>query len=163
MRNYNTARLGCLLSFFLITSSTVAQPTAVLTNQLDSLFAAYFPPGEPGGAVLLVKNNKVVYKKGFGVADINSKEAITPKTLFNTGSISKTFVAYGILQLAAQNKLSLDDDLYKYFPEFKNTAIAKKVKLYHLLTHTSGLPDSRKVKEEHEFYLAAKDKRTSHP
>lgn len=130
---------------------------------LDSLFQSYFKPGEPGGAVLLVKNNNVIYQQGFGIADINTKEPITTKTLFNIGSISKTFVAYGILNLAREGKLSLDDGLYKYFPDFKNAAIAKKVKLYHLLTHTSGIPDSRKVNEEREFYLTAKDEENFAP
>lgn len=125
--------------------------------QFDSLFQSYFKPDEPGGAVLLVKNGEVIYKKGFGIADINTQEPVTTQTLFNTGSISKTFVAYGILKLASEGKLSLTDDLYKYFPDFKNKAIAKKVKLYHLLTHTSGIPDSRQVQNNHDFYLTAKD------
>ena len=123
----------------------------------DSLFQSYFKSGEPGGAVLIVKNNIVIYEKGFGIADIHTKEAITPQTLFNVGSISKTFVAYGILSLAKENKLALDDELYKYFPDFKNKTIAKKVKLYNLLTHTSGIPDNRPIEEQHDFYLTAKD------
>lgn len=134
-----------------------AQKSALMQSSIDSVFSSFFKPGEPGGAVLLVKDGDLIYKKGFGITDINTKEPITTKTLFNVGSISKTFVAYGILKLAAEGKLSLEDDLYKYFPDFKDPAIAKKIKLYHLLTHTSGLPDSRKVKQEHEFYLTAKD------
>jgi CubicO group peptidase (beta-lactamase class C family) len=140
-----------------VPAGLAAQQTQQMTKSLDSLFQTYFKPGEPGGAVLLVKDNKVIYQQGFGIADINTKEPITTKTLFNIGSISKTFVTYGILNLAREGKLSLEDDLYKYFPDFKNPAIAKKVKLYHLLTHTSGIPDSRRVDEEREFYLTAKD------
>src|SRR6185503_18132229 len=108
-------------TYFLLLLSTGfvhAQPAKQITMSLDSLFDSYFKPAEPGGAVLLVKDNKVIYKKGFGVADISTKEAITTRTLFNVGSISKTFVAYGILKLASKGKLSLDDDLYKYFPDF---------------------------------------------
>jgi CubicO group peptidase (beta-lactamase class C family) len=124
---------------------------------LDSFFQTIFKSDEPGAAVLIAKDGKIIYKNGFGIADVKTKEPVTTKTLFNLGSITKTFVAYGILKLASENKLSLDDDLYKYFPDFKNAAIAKQVRLYHLLTHTSGLPDSRRVKEEHDFYLIAKD------
>ena len=152
--------------FFILLCITIkgtAQSTAMSDKLLDSVFESFFKPGEPGGAVLLVKDNKIVYQRGFGIADIVSKESITIKTLFNIGSISKTFVAYGILKLARQNKLSLDDDLYNYFPDFKNTGIAKKVKLYHLLTHTSGLPDSRLVNKEHDFYLTAKDEENFAP
>lgn len=126
-------------------------------QSIDSLFNSYFQPDEPGGAVLIVKQGEVIYEKGFGIADIATKEKITTKTLFNIGSISKTFVAYGILDLAKKNKLSLEDDLLEYFPDFQNKDIARKVKLFHLLTHTSGIPDNRNVDENREFYLTAKD------
>lgn len=131
---------------------------AVSTQQpFDAIFDSVFKPNEPGGAVLIAKDGKIIYEKGFGVADINSKTPIDSKTLFNIGSISKTFVAYGILQLAKENRLALDDDIYKYFPDFKDSSIAKKVKLYHLLTHSSGLPDIRNVSGDSIFYLTAKD------
>lgn len=152
----------CWLGVFLCFKIS-AQSNHMLTSGLDSLFHSFFKPGEPGGAVLLVKDGKVIYQNGFGVADISTSENISTKTLFNIGSISKTFVAYGILKLASENKLSLNDDLYKYFPDFKNPAIAHKIKLYHLLTHTSGIPDSRKVEAEKEFYLTAKDEENFAP
>lgn len=152
-----------LFVFCMIAITANAQTNQSLRFRLDSIFTTYFKVTEPGGAVLIAHNNKVVYQKGFGIADIQTKEPITTKTLFNIGSISKTFVAYGVLQLAKENKLSLDDDLYKYFPDFKVPSIAKKVKIHHLLTHTSGLPDSRKVKEKHNFYLTAKDEENFSP
>jgi CubicO group peptidase (beta-lactamase class C family) len=127
------------------------------TPELDKLFSDYFAEGQPGGAVLVVKDGEIIYKQAFGVEDITTKKQITTKTLFNIGSITKPIVSYGILRLAKDGKLALEDDLYKYFPQFKDTAIAKKVKLFHLMTHTSGLPDLRKVQEDHDFYLIAKD------
>lgn len=143
-----------LLAIILFSCSGEKEPVA---KKLDAVFDSAFRAAEPGGAVLIAKDGKIIYEKGFGVADINTKEPITGKTLFNIGSISKTFVAFGILQLAKENKLSLQDDIDKYFPDFKNRVIAKKVKIYHLLTHTSGLPDIRRVKEDSVFYLTAKD------
>ena len=104
-----------------------AQPDKQIAMRFDSLFQSYFKPNEPGGAVLIVKEGKVISQKGFGIADISTKEPITTKTLFNVGSISKTFVAYGILKLAKEGKLSLEDNIYQYFPDFKNETIAKKV------------------------------------
>ncbi|MBS1760411.1 MAG: beta-lactamase family protein [Bacteroidetes bacterium] len=136
---------------------SAAQKNKKRSMQLDSLFQSYFAENEPGGSVLLVKNGKVIYKNAFGLEDMKTKKPITEQTIFNLGSISKTFVAYGILKLASENKLSLTDDIYKYFPDFKNKNIAKQIKIYHLLTHTSGLPDSRKIDEEFDFYLTAKD------
>ena len=127
------------------------------SSDFDKIFDSVFKANEPGGAVLIAKNGKVIYEKGFGIEDLQTKKPISSHTLFNVGSISKTFVAFGILQLAKENKLSLDDDIAKYFPDFKNSSIAKKVKIHHLLTHTSGLPDIRKVSENSVFYLTAKD------
>ncbi|HLG41237.1 MAG TPA: serine hydrolase domain-containing protein [Chitinophagaceae bacterium] len=142
---------------------TTAQLNKATTMAFHSIFQTFFKPDEPGGAALVVRDNKIIYLDGFGIADINTKSPINTKTLFNVGSISKTFVACGILKLAEEGNLSLADDLYKYFPDFKNAAIAKKIKLYHLLTHTSGIPDSRPVKEQHEFYLTAKDEENFAP
>ncbi len=152
--------LACSLFFFVIAK---AQSQTMLTQQLDSLFSSYFKNDEPGASVLLVKDNNIIWKNSYGLADMNTKEKITTSTLFNVGSISKTVVAYGILKLAADNKLSLEDDLYKYFPDFKSKDIAQKVKLYHLLTHTSGIPDSRKVRDEKEFYITAMDEENFAP
>ncbi|MCW3117321.1 MAG: class beta-lactamase-related serine hydrolase [Chitinophagaceae bacterium] len=145
-------------SFLLFLSLlAAAQPSPSVLKSLDSLFAATFKPGEPGGSVLIAKAGHVIYKKGFGVEDIQTKKPITTESLFNTGSISKTFVAFAILRLADEGKLSLTDNLYKYFPDFHNIAIAKKIRIYNLLTHTSGLPDNRKIVEDSVFYLTAKD------
>ncbi|HMR91440.1 MAG TPA: serine hydrolase domain-containing protein [Chitinophagaceae bacterium] len=153
-----TSRRGYLALLFIFTiMEATAQLPAPVNDSLDSIFTSYFKEGQPGGAVLIAIDGRVVYKKAWGVEDIETKKPITSQTSFNLGSISKTVVAYAILQLAQQNKLSLQDDLLKFFPEFKNRDIARKVKIFHLLTHTSGLPDSRRVQEEHDFYLTAKD------
>jgi CubicO group peptidase (beta-lactamase class C family) len=128
-----------------------------LSEKIDSLLTQEFNVGGPGGAVLLMKNDSIIFSNGYGLANLNTKEKITTKTLFNLGSISKTFVANGILLLQQQGKLSLEDSLIKYFPGFKNKDIAKKVKIKHLLTHTSGLPDNREVAKDTVFYLTAKD------
>jgi CubicO group peptidase (beta-lactamase class C family) len=127
------------------------------SSDLDKIFDSVFKATEPGGAVLIAKDGKIIYEKGFGVEDITTKKAIDNNTLFNVGSISKTFVAFGILQLAKENKLSIDDAIYKYFPDFKDSSIAKKIKIHHLLTHSSGLPDIRNVQGDSVFYLSAKD------
>ena len=128
-----------------------------LPERMDSLFNSFLKAGEPGGAVLIAKNNKIIFSKGYGVADINTKEAITTHTSFNLGSISKTFVSNAILILQQREQLSVDDDLEKYFPDFKNKDIAQKVQIKHLLSHVSGLPDCREVSKNTTFYLTADD------
>lgn len=134
-----------------------------ITASLDSLFSVTIPSDEPGGSVLIMKDGEVIYNKAFGIADLETKTAITSKTLFNVGSISKTFVSNAILILQSQGKLSVEDAMDKYFPGFKNKEIATRVKIKHLLAHTSGLPDNRQTKSDSVFYLTAKDAENWHP
>lgn len=128
-----------------------------MLSGLDSLLTAEFRADEPGGAVLVMKGDSVIYQKCIGLADMATREKITPNTLFNLGSISKTFVANAILILREEGMLSLSDPMSKYFTEFKSREIAEAVTVTHLLTHTSGLPDNRPVSENREFFLTAKD------
>src|SRR5882762_9898540 len=91
-----------------------------LPGQIDELFAQEFKVDEPGAAVLVLMDGDTVFKKGYGIADMNTKEKITPSTLFNVGSITKTFVSNTMLSLAAEGRLTVIDSLYQYFPKFKN-------------------------------------------
>ncbi|GAA4274691.1 serine hydrolase domain-containing protein [Aquimarina gracilis] len=128
-----------------------------LATELDALFSKKFKENEPGAAVLLIQGENKLFEQGYGIADLKTKEKITANTVFNTGSISKTFVANGILILQEKGLLSVEDSIYKYFPDFNNIEIAKKVKIKHMLSHTSGLPDLRDVRNNIEFYITAKD------
>ncbi len=150
------------LLLFLI-SCTVKDAKQEFRNKLDTFFSNQFPPDGPGGAVLVLKDTTIIFSKALGVSDINTKQPITTSTLFNVGSISKTFVANAILILQEQGKLSVEDSLWKYFPSFKNKIIALKVKIKHLLTHTSGLPDNRLITKDSVFYLTANDEQNWFP
>jgi CubicO group peptidase (beta-lactamase class C family) len=135
------------------------QPTVpvVDTSELDAFFRARFPADEPGIAVLIAKRGETVFSAGYGLADLETREPITTRTLFNVGSLSKTFVANAILILQERGKLSVDDTVATYFPGFTHPELGAKVTLRHLLTHTSGLPDNRRVDENPDFYLTARD------
>lgn len=151
-------RTTLLLSFCLLAvSCSTLQTGKTMFTSLDSLLAAEFATGEPGGAVLVMKGDSIAYLKCFGLADMETREEITPATLFNLGSISKTVVANGILILQEEGKLSVSDPMSRYFPGFKIREIADRVTVMHLLTHTSGLPDNRPVSENREFFITAKD------
>lgn len=154
--------LVILFAVALLSSCGPAQQTDRFA-QIDSLLSATIPTEEPGGAFLIMKNDSIVYKSAYGVADMDSKEKITTKTLFNLGSISKTFVADAILKLESEGKLSVEDDMNKYFPDFKNKEIGARIKIKHLLTHSSGLPDNRQTKRDSVFYLTAKDAENWYP
>jgi CubicO group peptidase (beta-lactamase class C family) len=129
-----------------------------LASDLDAKLSAVYKSDEPGVAVLVAKlDGTVLFKKGYGLADIETKEPFTTKTVSNTGSISKTFVAYGVLKLVEQGKVSLSDTLDEYFPDFEHPEVAKAVRIEHMLSHTSGLPDIRNVQQNREHFLTAKD------
>lgn len=134
-----------------------ATKTDARKEALEDYFRKAFPADEPGGAVLILSGDSVVFSGAWGLADLRTREPVTTKTLFNLGSVSKTFVANGILRLRDEGKLSLNDSLVKYFPGFTNPDIGSRVRIRHLLTHTSGLPDIRFPYEDSVFYLTAKD------
>jgi len=153
------SKLSMLLCFIIAINICFAQTNEqTFSTQLDQYLQTNFKPGEPGIAVLVGRpNQKIIFSKGYGLADIQTKQPITTQTLFNLGSVSKTFVGLGILKLQEEGKLSIEDPLEKYFPDFRNKDIAHKVKIKHLLSHTSGLPDNRPVTRDSVFFLTAKD------
>ena len=133
------------------------QVTITFAERIDSLLDKELITDGPGGVVMVMKGDCVAYAKSYGLADLKTQAPITTKTLFNLGSVTKTVVANAILLLQQQGKLSVEDSLYQYFPDLRNKTIAQKIKIKHLLTHTSGLPDNRKVNNDTVFYLTAKD------
>jgi CubicO group peptidase (beta-lactamase class C family) len=134
-----------------------------LALELDSLLAKEFSADEPGGSVLVKKGHVTVFLRNYGLADLETREKITGNTLFNLCSVSKTFVSNGILILKENGKLSLEDSISMYFDDFKNRNIAEKVRINHMLSHTSGLPDNRDVENNFEFFLSAKDEENFAP
>ena len=154
---------SCLITLAFASCSPKRGENQNVATELDNFFSQMFRSDAPGGAVLIMMHDTIIFSKGYGLADMKSREPITSKTLFNLGSISKTFVANGILLLAEQGKLTLEDNLLKYFPEFRDKSIAQRVTIKHLLTHTSGLPDIRDVARDTVFYLTAKDSANWYP
>jgi CubicO group peptidase (beta-lactamase class C family) len=108
-------------------------------QQVDALFAKWNKADTPGAAVEVVRDGKVLLRKGYGMADLERGVPITPSSVFNIGSTSKQFTAFSILLLAEEGKLSLDDDVRKYVPELHD--FGKTITLRHLMQHTSGLRD----------------------
>lgn len=108
-------------------------------DSIDVLCQKIIDPNGPAVAVLLMKDGKVSYKKTFGYENIERKRKATGSTQFNIASVSKSFVAAAILQLAERGKLSLTDTIGKYL---KGYAIGGKVTIHQLLSHTSGISDT---------------------
>src|SRR5512133_2826259 len=152
-----------LLTICLLLTACAIRNDKETLKELDTMLSGEFKQDQPGGSVLVMKGNRTVFSGNYGLADLETKEKITENTLFNLGSVSKTFVSNGILILNEQGLLSLEDSLSQYFDDFKNSEIAGKVKIKHLLSHTSGLPDIRNVSDNFDFFLSAKDEENFAP
>ena len=105
-------------------------------------------PGQPGGAVLVLKNDQILFEKGFGLATIDPPSPVTPATRFCIASVSKQFAAVATLKLAEAGKLSLEDPVSDYFPQFR-ADFFRRITLAHLMSHTSGIPDVRPRTDSH--------------
>ena len=109
-----------------------------IDKQIDQLFSKY-NSSTSGVAVAVVKDGKIIFKKGYGTANLEYDVPVTTKTVFNIASVSKQFTAFAIYLLEKQGKLSLEDDVRKYIAEVPD--FGKTVRIKHLLAHTSGIKD----------------------
>jgi CubicO group peptidase (beta-lactamase class C family) len=110
------------------------------TARVDKLFAAWDTHDSPGCAVGVSHNGAVVYEHGYGMANLELGVPITSETVFNLASITKAFTAMSMLLAAEQGKLSLDDEVQKFIPDWQDRD--DHIKVRHLLTHTSGMRDA---------------------
>src|SRR2546427_7668602 len=135
-RTYLNALALVVFGAFLFPAPAFTQDKATKIDQLISLFNQY---GQFNGAALVADNGKVIYKKGFGLANMEWNIPNTPETKFRLGSITKQFTATLILQLVEQGKIKLDGKLIDYLPNYRQDTGAK-VTIHNLLSHTSGIP-----------------------
>ncbi len=96
----------------------------------------------PGLAVAVARDGAEVYAEGFGTREIGAEAPVTPDTVFGVASVTKSFTALAIMQLHEAGRLSVDDPVTRYLPEFRtpDPAATQAITLHHFLTHTSGLP-----------------------
>ena len=109
-------------------------------EKIDELIGKYAEYGKFNGSVLVADQGKVIYKKGFGMANMEWDIPNAPNTKHRLGSITKQFTAMLILQLAAEGKLDLQAPITKYVPDYPKET-GDKITTHHLLTHTSGIPN----------------------
>jgi len=117
----------------------------------DKLFSRFTVHGSPGCALGVLQDGKVRYTKGYGMANLEHQISIeADRTVFDIGSASKQFTAAAILMLIEEGKLSLDDDIRKFFPDL-NVRIPQ-IRVKHLLVHTSGLRDYAALMDLQGFF-----------
>ena len=131
--------LASLLPLLLPAVSLTQSSGNDLTAQVDKIFAQFDKPNSPGCALAVIKDSQIIYKRGYGMADLDHEIPIKPETPFHVASLSKQFTAFSILLLAQQGKLSLDDKVQKHITELRE--FDQPITLRHLLHHTSGLRD----------------------
>jgi CubicO group peptidase (beta-lactamase class C family) len=133
----------CILLCVLLTcrarSSFSQSIPAETAKKIDSLFKQWDNKKSPGCAIGIVRNDSLIYAKGYGMANLEYSVPLTTQTVCEMGSVSKQFTAYTIMLLASQGKLSLDDDIHKYLPWMPY--YEHKIAIKNLLYHTSGIRD----------------------
>jgi CubicO group peptidase (beta-lactamase class C family) len=140
-----TLFIGCTFTLLFFIDCTLAAPNqsiltaASLPAQIDRLLAKYYQMNEPGAAVIVIKNESVVFRKAYGMADLQLSVRLQPEMVFKLGSTTKQFTAVAIMLLVEQGKLALDDPLTKFLPDFPFPG--NRITIRQLLTHTSGLDD----------------------
>ncbi|HZQ47860.1 MAG TPA: serine hydrolase domain-containing protein, partial [Verrucomicrobiae bacterium] len=106
---------------------------------IDTLFHDCNRPDVPGASVMVIKDGKVLLAKSYGLADLENKVPSAPDVNYRLASVTKQFTAMAIMMLADAGKMSFDDSITRFFPEFP--AYGKPITVRHLLNHTSGLID----------------------
>ena len=137
----------CFRIFYLIAAITVTRAEAAgaaadspdQSAQVDRLFAEWDKPDSPGCALAVMKDGRIIYERGYGMADLDHDVKITPASVFHVASVSKQFTAASVLMLAQEGKLSLDDQARQFVPELPDFGMP--ITLRHLMHHTSGLRD----------------------
>lgn len=137
--------LKVLLAFIAFLMSIFAygqQNYQITENKIDAIFKD-IKDTNPGVSLAILKNNKVIIQKNYGLANLEYQIPITNKTVFHAASVSKQFTVFALLLLEADGKLSLDDDVRKYIPELNG--FNHKITLRNLANHTSGIKDQHNL------------------
>jgi CubicO group peptidase (beta-lactamase class C family) len=127
--------LALLLLSFIFSISSSAQD---LTQQFDAIVSQYYNNTDaPGATILVAKDGKTIYRKAIGKSSLELDVDMVAENVFMLASITKQFTAVAILMLEEQGKLSLDDPITKYIPDYPT--LGKTITVHHLLNHTSGI------------------------
>ena len=134
-------RCGIALLAIAIGSVGVLAGPPERADAIDKLMTTLHERGQFNGAILVAEHGDVLYRRGFGKADIGTGTAFAPDTLSDIGSVTKQFTAMAIMMLAERRRLSYDDLISRYITEFSGASHLGKITVRQLLTHTSGIPD----------------------
>jgi len=137
LRSTPVLLLAALTVLVPLTQARAAGLDDPLAAKIDAVMSAVYKPGQPGAAIIVQKDGRTIIRKGYGMADLELGVPVTPDMVFRLGSITKQFTAVSILSLAQEGKLSLQDEITKFLPDYPTQG--KRITVEHLLTHTSGI------------------------
>ncbi|MDT8321391.1 MAG: serine hydrolase domain-containing protein [Xanthomonadales bacterium] len=120
-------------------TETLKAADAASVQAVDTLFADYDTPASPGCALGVIRDGQFVYRRGYGMANLEHDIPLSSRSVFRIGSTSKQFTAAAVALLAEEGELSLDDSLRRHFPEFPDWA--DEIIIRQLIHHSSGLRD----------------------
>ena len=109
------------------------------TDKVDKLFAEWDKTTSPGAALAVIQDGAIIYERGYGMAKLEDGLVMTPRKVFDIGSVSKQFTAACLAFLVRDGKVATGDDIRKYIPEFPD--YGTPITIEHLLHHTSGIRD----------------------
>jgi CubicO group peptidase (beta-lactamase class C family) len=133
------SRIKWILGLFILIFLTVPIAADETTDKVDKIFAEWDKTTTPGAALAVIKDGRIIYERGYGMAKLEDGLVITPTKIFDIGSCSKQFTAACLAMLIQEGKVALGDDIWKYFPEMPR--YEKPITVGHLIHHTSGLRD----------------------
>jgi D-alanyl-D-alanine carboxypeptidase len=120
-------------------AGAAATQPANIEARAEAILAAAYPADGPGAAIVVTRGGRTLYSGGRGLADLESRRPITADSVFRYASITKQFTAAAILRLVEQGRISLDDPVSRFFPDFPQPGASATVR--QLLNHTSGIRD----------------------
>lgn len=140
----------CLATMLSLAFFAQPQPTQTIETFLEK----EYPENSPGAAILIAKDNQLIFKRAFGLSNVKKKRPIETDMIFQIGSMTKQFTSAAILQLVEQRKIALDDPIQNYVAYFPEKEYP--ITLHHLLSQTSGIPEFFDIDEE-EIYLLSQE------
>jgi CubicO group peptidase (beta-lactamase class C family) len=143
----NSVKRSLIIVFAFLFNLTYAQQKndQQIFNEFDKILSEQFKTNGTGATALVARNGQVIYKKAFGMANLELNVPMKVDQVFRIGSITKQFTAVAILQLVEQGKLNLQDEITKFIPDYPTQGFT--ITIEHLLTHTSGIQDYSRMKD----------------
>ncbi|MEM6686817.1 MAG: serine hydrolase domain-containing protein, partial [Bacteroidota bacterium] len=146
MKNTFITKVCCLILLLTIPTTQFAQN---IVSEIDQLMRDNYKADKTGATILVAKDGEILLRKAYGKANLELDIDMMPENVFEIGSITKQFTAVGILMLLEEGKLSLDDKITKYMPEYPTQG--NKITIHHLLTHTSGIKSYTSIPTLRDF------------